>query len=75
LQARQADAAAAWVLGLGISHQFVERKRCLWTRTGVSLEVMQANLEALHDVLGMSTKQVRPLFLGTHPIAMCIAPM
>jgi hypothetical protein len=59
LQARQADAAAAWVLELGVSRWLVERKRRLWARTGVSLDAMQANHKALHDVLGMSPKQVR----------------
>jgi hypothetical protein len=47
------------VLGPGVSHRLVERKRRLWARTGVSLNTMQANHSALHNVLDMSPEQVR----------------
>jgi hypothetical protein len=83
LQARQADAAAAWVLELGVSRRLVERKRRLWARTGVPLETMQANHEALHAVLGMSPKQVRMCagqarvklqLVVLHPLGCCAYP-
>jgi hypothetical protein len=59
LQARQADAAAACLLSLGVSRWLVERKQPVWARTGVSLDMMRANDAALLDVLGVSPTQVR----------------